>query len=368
MSPTQHRQQVTFMTKEFFSTPTVQESMEEYSKRLLQTLPTNDFESKRNNLIIRIFNLFKMSPLEWDEKSSFNTQFIGDVFLRELDRKSMTNEEINSVFASCFRFCVEPSIFSSAMDNVDHVIRQIKDFGIYNSDDLDERSKEQITYALKEMPIDIVKDFIKSDDVQSFKDYKDKLRQGIEFASTWEEYIEDQKKHIEGIKNSLKGYESAFNFVGLYDGFNSLSKQKKSDIGWSKLVLFALAIAIPCPLLFEYFFATHSVPSDDTIGKIISIIPFLSLTLILIYYFRVVLLNYTSLRTQIMQIELRKSLCQFIQSYSDYSTQIKTKNPDALSKFEDIIFSNIMSSDEKIPSTFDGIEQVASILTSLKSK
>lgn len=85
------------------------------------------------------------------------------------------------------------------------------------------------------------------------------------------------------------------------------------------------------------------------------------------YYFRVVLINHISLRTQIMQIELRKSLCQFIQSYSDYSSEIRKNNPEALSKFEDVVFSNIMLSDDKIPSTFDGIEQIASLINSLKN-
>ena len=68
-----------------------------------------------------------------------------------------------------------------------------------------------------------------------------------------------------------------------------------------------------------------------------------------------------------MQIELRKSLCQFIQSYSDYSSEIRENNPEALSKFEDVVFSNIMLSDDKIPSTFDGIEQIASLINALKN-
>ncbi|EPG6463017.1 hypothetical protein PYX08_02000 [Citrobacter freundii] len=356
------------MTSEFFASKSVIDLLNGYSALLKGINVSDKFEEDRNGIIVRIFQLFIANPKLWDEKAAYNIRLLKEPFLRDLEKKSMTREEINSIFTTCFRFCVEPSIFSDSMENRSHVLRLLKDFGIYRLDEFDPVNKEQLQYALREMPIDMVKDFLKSYEAESFKDFKDKLKAGIEFASTWEEYIENQKEKIEGIKNNLKGYESAFNFVGLYDGFNSLSKQKKRDIGWSKFVLFLLAIAIPAPLLLEYFYIKQSTVPTDIANKIISIIPFLSFTLILIYYFRVVLLNYTSLRTQIMQIELRKSLCQFIQSYSDYSSKIKTNNPDALSKFEDIIFSNIMSSDEKIPSTFDGIEQVASILSSLKSK
>lgn len=95
-------------------------------------------------------------------------------------------------------------------------------------------------------------------------------------------------------------------------------------------------------------------------------IPGLSLTLILVYYFRVALQNYQSIKAQILQIEFRMTLCGFIQSYAEYSSNIKDKNPSSLSKFEDVIFSNIMPTENKIPSTFDGIDQVSALITSIK--
>ena len=69
-----------------------------------------------------------------------------------------------------------------------------------------------------------------------------------------------------------------------------------------------------------------------------------------------------------MQIELRKSLCQFIQDYSKYSKEISRENAGLLSKFEEVIFSNIMTSEDKIPSTFDGLEQLATLIKAVKNK
>lgn len=78
------------------------------------------------------------------------------------------------------------------------------------------------------------------------------------------------------------------------------------------------------------------------------------------------LFHYRTVQTQIMQLDLRLSLCQFIQSYAEYAKEIKTNDKDALDKFENLIFSSILSSDEKIPSTFDGLEQLNSLIKQFK--
>ncbi|HDR1868661.1 TPA: hypothetical protein SIC62_000746 [Pasteurella multocida] len=68
-----------------------------------------------------------------------------------------------------------------------------------------------------------------------------------------------------------------------------------------------------------------------------------------------------------MQLELRKTLCQFIQSYADYAKEIKEKDRSSLEKFENLIFSSILSDSEKVPSTFDGLEQLANLIKNIKS-
>ena len=85
-----------------------------------------------------------------------------------------------------------------------------------------------------------------------------------------------------------------------------------------------------------------------------------------IYFFRVVLNHYNSIQTQIMQIELRQSLCQFIQSYAKYAKEIKEKDGASLEKFENLIFSSILSTPDKVPSTFDGIEQLSNLIKNIK--
>jgi hypothetical protein len=103
------------------------------------------------------------------------------------------------------------------------------------------------------------------------------------------------------------------------------------------------------------------------IDHLLILLPLFSVEIILIYFFRVILLNHRSVKAQAMQIELRQTLCQFIQSYAEYSAKIKKQDGVALEKFESLIFSGILSDPEKLPSTFDGIEQIGNFIKSVKS-
>ncbi|MBK7299223.1 MAG: hypothetical protein IPI79_01660 [Moraxellaceae bacterium] len=75
-----------------------------------------------------------------------------------------------------------------------------------------------------------------------------------------------------------------------------------------------------------------------------------------------------SIQSQILQIELRMTLCQFIQNYAEQSKVLKEQNKEGFEKFESLIFSSIVSSDDKIPATFDGVEQLASLLKVFQNK
>ncbi|MBJ9951464.1 hypothetical protein I5735_00115 [Acinetobacter baumannii] len=63
-----------------------------------------------------------------------------------------------------------------------------------------------------------------------------------------------------------------------------------------------------------------------------------------------------------MQLELRMALCQFIHNYAEDSESLYSKNKNGFEKFENIIFSPIVASDDKIPTTFDGIDQIAKLI------
>ncbi|MBU2325714.1 MAG: hypothetical protein KJ884_22405, partial [Gammaproteobacteria bacterium] len=73
------------------------------------------------------------------------------------------------------------------------------------------------------------------------------------------------------------------------------------------------------------------------------------------------------LRAQLLQIDLRMTLCQFIDKYAEYSAQVK-KNGGSLDGFESVVFSGLVTIDEKIPSTFDGLEFLQGVLSKAGGK
>lgn len=148
-----------------------------------------------------------------------------------------------------------------------------------------------------------------------------------------------------------------------------MGEKKDKETNWLFWSLIAMGTFILIPLLIElgiisYFsFFGISLKTDH----LIKLIPIISIDIILIYFFRVILFNYKSAKAQKMQIDLRQTLCQFIQSNAEYSSKIKEKDSAALEKFENLIFSGVLSDPDKLPSTFDGLEQIGSFIKNIKN-
>lgn len=123
---------------------------------------------------------------------------------------------------------------------------------------------------------------------------------------------------------------------------------------------------MPIVLEIGYIYFRIQDSRPDIIEILIVTIPVASIVIILIYYFRISLHDCNSLKSQILQIELRKTLCRFVQSYADSSEEMKKKSSESLAKFENLIFAPIVPSDEKLPSTYDGVEQLAELIKAVK--
>ena len=181
----------------------------------------------------------------------------------------------------------------------------------------------------------------------------------------------EKEEKVKTLASKLDEQKIAFNFVGLSQGFeNLLSKKRISK--WTSFSIMAIfcifLITVPIVFLggrFLNWFPEYNI-NWNNIGWEHSL-PIFGLEFVLIYFFRVVLTHYNSIQTQIMQIELRQSLCQFIQHYADYAKEIKEKDGASLEKFENLIFSSILSTPDKVPTTFDGLEQLSNLIKNLKS-
>lgn len=367
-----------------FNSRDLKEAMNAYIKTLKAQPSANDFEKSRNHYIQFILERMLSDPEGWDERTPLNRRYISENLSLKINEASMASGAINNMYSMLLRFFIEEYI--SNPSDVYPEYQEIRDFSHVNVNAFGEEASSQVYYSLFEMNTSILRSLMTSEDLTSLKD-AGKLKKNMEdMHNKWEGDVEEKSKRIEDIKlkwqnelnekeervkqlqEALDSQRNAFNFVGLYRGFESLGEIKKAQLKWAKFFLVLLGILLPVVIGGESIIFYRNQSEIKSLYDFISLLPAASLTIILVYYFRISLVNYNSIRAQIMQIDLRKSLCQFIQSYAEYSAGIKSTNSTLLDKFEDVIFSNIMSSEDKIPSTFDGVEQIATLITALKGK
>ncbi|WP_270285122.1 hypothetical protein [Enterobacter kobei] len=325
----------------------------------------DEFEVKLFRHTKSILETINLSPTIWDEKCTITTELYIQEFTTTL-KEDTNRENLELLFFYCLNFLMEVNI--KTQEPLLHQLDLIIDFSIDELNSFNPKAKAKIKNSISKLPILITKESLSNPNLEIYKSAPNFLTQAKAAIDEWDSNFQKRETTINNQINKLEEHKTAFNFVGLYNGFNNLSIEKKNELNWSKGFLFILGTLATLPITIEALYLIFYAP-ESTLDKIaIRTIPIISITFILIYYFKVALSSFNSTRAQITQIELRKSLCAFIQNYSEYAKEIKTNNTDILKKFEEIIFSNIMTTDEKIPSTFDGLEQIASLISAVKPK
>jgi|GEM_PF-320698 hypothetical protein len=249
------------------------------------------------------------------------------------------------------------------------------------TDSFTEDYRELVEYVQKDMNVSILNFYLGSNEYQAFLKYEE-LAKDVEDRSSkfnieqqekidsFSKLLSSKEETVNRLALQLEKQETAFNFVMLNKGFaNILSKKETSKkITFCTLFLLSLILAtIPLVYVIGRLFNVLNLQEVIISMSWEQMLPVAGLEFILIYIFRVVLSHYSSLVTQIMQLELRQSLCQFIQSYVEYAKDIKKDDKEVLDKFENLIFSSILSNSDKVPGTFDGVEQLTNLFEKIKN-
>jgi hypothetical protein len=322
--------------------------------------------------IIRVTEIFINNAQQVDQYCQINIKWIGNTLFSDIANLSDPLREIDRldrIFSIFYRIVVEFDL--SIKNDLSRDLRSFQNFVKNNLDRFTDDAKEQIVYARQEMPIAVLKQILNQDEIENLKNISTVHGQIEKRFQDWETTLDAREARAKSLQDSLKSYETAFNFVGLYDGFKDLANDKKGELARLRLGMSVFGLLLLLPLLAEF---CYIYINRDLLSNLAPYFLFatamisLSLTAILIYFFRIFLRDTDSCKAQLLQIELRKTLCRFIQSYASYSKDIKENNSESLSKFENIIFSRIISSSEKLPSTFDGIDQIANLITTIKNK
>lgn len=354
----------------FFSTPENLEALRLYSRTVRSFVAASDSTQIAKSLL-QIIELMISNAARFDEYCTANIEWIGDHFMREVrEFPDLAQEKkaaaITSAFTSAFRFLCELEFTQPADPSFE--VRKIGNFVDENLELFAGNDRQQITFARYSMPVQVAKKLLNDPAIAEFRKFSETVLAATKLKADWDSELDQRRLHVDSLKQGLKDATSTYNFVGLVDGFRHLAASKIMErrvAFWSLLALAALMIAPPTAQIAYVLSHTDTIESRK--GLLLYTLPtILAIEVILVYFFRVVLAQFRSVKAQVLQLDLRIALCQFVQSYAEYSMTVKKNDPNVLAKFEAVVFSSLVPDNESIPSTFDGAEQLANLIKSIR--
>ena len=310
--------------------------LERHKSKLGTSSPSDTY---RIDVILPILSKIESSEEEWLEKCKYlypkyRTKFLADLNILQESAPEIIPKLIQEIYCICAYFLKEYILYEESKDSYEYrfgtnnFIETQEKILNDNYSFIDEKNEKRLEMIKnRQLDIWILGYYFYSKPFKSFEKYEDLVKESNENSLNIKEEIKKQKDDVSNFINEKKIVFIGGRFLNWFPEYNI----NWNDIGWE-----------------------HTLP-------------IFGLEFVLIYFFRVVLTHYNSIQTQIMQIELRQSLCQFIQNYADYAKEIKEKDGASLEKFENLIFSSILSTPDKVPSTFDGLEQLSNLIKNLKS-
>lgn len=183
----------------------------------------------------------------------------------------------------------------------------------------------------------------------------------------WENnYIVRHTRQAE-LEQKLDYETERLSFVTLVKAFNDLLKTKNIDLAnaiTTMQVMGTILVVIPIAVLYALFCGLvlnkmnlfyYFIPGAAT------------LIIFLTYFFRLAYSNYKATKVQIMQLQMRRALCQFIQEYVKFSDN-HSSSQHSLLGFENAIFGALVDDPKEIPTAFDGLDQIARLLEAIRKK
>ncbi|MBQ5147723.1 hypothetical protein FDK32_07425 [Citrobacter freundii] len=204
---------------------------------------------------------------------------------------------------------------------------------------------------------------------QKFDDINSEIANGKDEANVILDYIKSALEEIKALEERVSNLKSEYNFVGLSHGFRTIKEKKEKELSTTEINyknLFGVIFIAPVIAVILHFSLPNLYPKDYS--ALFIIFPFITIEMAIIYFFRLSYLEAKALRTQLMQIELRLSLCSFIDGYVEYRKKNNIAIDKVLDAFDSLIFSPIQTNENNIPAMFDGLEAIAGVAEKVMKK
>ena len=352
------------------------DSRQKILSRFLSYLASASFGSALANEVAQILSvaipLIIKNAEKFDNSCPENINWIGTELISGFQtipqsKPGDSDRQLLLTFAFLYRFICEFEFSLGKDQELSLELRTVKTFVFENLDKFPEEVKGQLVFAEYLMPAQLLKKLINHPNMRAIKDFNNISEVADARREEWTAEIDGKKAEVDALKLALDEHKTGFNFVGLVKAFHALVDQKIKEKRFAFYSLVVMAIGVIAPPIYEVLTLQSGLESPGSLAKYLySLAPLAALEIILIYFFRVILVHFRSIKAQLLQLELRSAMCQFIQSYSTYSAEIKKKDASALEKFESLIFSGLLTNEENLPATFDGTEQLAKLIKSVR--
>ncbi|MDD3770349.1 MAG: hypothetical protein PHV10_07060 [Sulfuricurvum sp.] len=190
--------------------------------------------------------------------------------------------------------------------------------------------------------------------------YKD-VQEGIFSLDQKLEDVEKKEHILAELESVISRDINKQNFELLSKGFQTILSEKKTEKNTfvKYLVFFGLV------MMFIPIFALIAQHKQWTLFTELSgIVPLIAIELFAIYFFKIFLHNYSSLKEQMLQIDTKRSLLGFISDYIRYKESNKISDT-SIDKLEEIIFSKISPDMKQVPVAPDLVSIIEKILKAI---
>ena len=352
----------------FFAKEENLEKLKQLHQLLINNKEHEDFSiaGMKGWLIIWIDLLIK-ERVFFDKKCSFFVKKYQDYFKEVID-ECIINYNKNS--DSEFPFQNLASLFYVLMSDL-IILGQaslgifggkVRNFLIFIESNLSKFHRDavsSIAYVRYKMLSEFIDGFVNHQNIEILKELNENIKN-----------VDGIKKSVDELSKKLEEQKYGFNFVGLVKAFENMKTIKEKEKLWTFVGLIGCGFLMVAPIITELSYLWQNKDNLVNVEKLVfyAAIPSITLEVILVYFFRVVLAQYRSIKAQLLQLELRAALCQFIEKYAEFAAKTTEAKAPISEKFESLIFSGILANEDQIPSTFDGVEQFAKLIDALKSK
>ncbi|BCY01381.1 hypothetical protein [Stutzerimonas stutzeri] len=336
--------------------------IESYYTKLELLFSKQELTDLRVSLCVPMLKKISEEPSVYDRTARLNAQWIGGELISIISGRKTDDGSLHELTRYLARIARETTLRTPYIPKTPE--KELLDFFDYSKHYETKEDKETSDLIWASIPKYIARDYL--DEVS--KKEEDIARQ----VKTWEDQLKAYKTTIDSYITELKDQQGKFNFVRLSKAFHEMHKNKLKELKSNFIALISLGTLVVSPLIFQFVAKTFT-NTDITLNSLSAteawkLISLVGLEVALLYFFRIALKSYYSTKAQLLQIELRLSLCAFIENYADFAKSRKTKDADPLLKFESIIFSGITPDDSNVPSTFDGVDQLFRLAKELKGK